>query len=83
MNRLAGAGASDAAGQHRTSGNALIGMGALGLAVALIVLCLRLELRFIDGWTMGLFGAVLAGVGVWQRSIAATHEVVRLDAAGR
>ncbi len=60
----------DPAGQHRATGNALVGLGAAGFAVGVASLILHLELRFIDGGTMAVTGLGMAAAGAWQRAAA-------------
>ena len=62
--------ADDPAGQHRATGNALVGLGAVGIAVGVASLILHLELRFIDGGTMAVTGLGMAAAGAWQRAAA-------------
>ena len=57
----------EARGQHRAVGNALIGLGGVGAALALLALARHATLRFIDAPTMLMFGLAMAGLGFWQR----------------
>lgn len=57
----------DPGGQHRAAGNTLLGLGSLGVALALLAIALRLELRLIDAPALGFTGVALAATGAWLR----------------
>lgn len=55
-------------GQQRAAGNAMVGLGALALIVALVLFVLHVELSFIEARAMAGFALLMIGVGAWQRS---------------
>ncbi len=47
----------------------MLGLGSIGVALALLAIALRLELRLIDTPALGFTGVALAATGAWLRAL--------------
>ncbi len=59
-------------GHYVTSGTAVLGVGVVGLATALVAILAELPQGFIDRPTMIGLSLAFLGIGVWMRQIGRT-----------